>query len=280
MSEKTSRRSALKYGIAAIAGLAVGGVAGFTASQQMAPTPPKAKWGEAPPEGTKVVLQNVCDAAYPPYTSVDASGKAVGFDIDALQAVADMYGWEVNTKPWDWASIITALNAGDADLVWSGMTVTPERSKVVWFTMPYQKYLHYLFTLAEDTRSMQDILNSGDTIAVMIGATPDFWATKRLEAGDNFQKLALDSMPAAMQAVMDGRAAAVVVDSSYSDFFIRENPDKAALFRLVSSVGPMKVYAIAVRIEDVWLRNQLNAGLDELMNSPKWDDLRAKWKLP
>jgi len=279
MSEPKSRRSVLKYGAAAIGGLAIGSVAGWTASQAATPPPKVAKWGVAPPAGTQVSLINGCDPAYPPFTSVDTSGNAFGFDIDCLQVVANQYGWTVTTKPWEWSSIITALLNGDLDMVWSGMTVTAARSSVVWFTMPYYSYIHRLLALATQTGSEQDILNSGKTIAVQTGATADLWATKLLAAGDTFQKLPLDSQPACIQAMSDGRAVGAIMDSSYLDVYLRDNPDVAAKFRVVGNVGGMSVYAIATRIEDVWLRNQINAALENLMGSTKFTEITTKWNL-
>ena len=288
-SGKTDRRTALKYAGAAIGGLAIGGVVGWSAKPTPTVTPtnstistvstPQAKFAVAPPAGTTVTIIHGFDAAYPPFTEIDPTGKAVGFDVDVLSTIAQQNGWTIVEKPWDWSAIVPALLNGELDIIMSGMTVTAARCDVVTFTLPYYPYVHYLITLATEKRSMTDILTSGATIAVQTGGVGDMWATKLLAAGDNFQKLGLDTYELAMDAVLDGRAVATITDSGFSVPYFKENPDKAALLRVVGTIGGLSVYAIATRNGDSWLRDQLNLGLENLMGTNTWNDLLNKWDL-
>ena len=276
-TEKTDRRTALKYAAAAIGGLAIGGVAGWTAKP--IPTPPVAKFGVAPPAGTTVSIIHGFDAAYPPFTQIDPTGKAVGFDCDVLATIAQQNGWTIVEKPWDWSAIVPALLNGDLDIVMSGMTVTAARSNVVTFTLPYYQYVHYLLALATEKRSLNDILNSGEVISVQTGGVGDLWATKLLAAGYKFQKLGVDTYELALEAVLDGRATGNITDSGFSVPYFKNNPDKAALLRIVGTIGGLSVYAIATRPGDSWLRDQLNLALENLMGTTTWGTLLDKWKL-
>jgi polar amino acid transport system substrate-binding protein len=284
-TEKTDRRAALKYAAAAIGGLAIGSVAGWSAKPTPTPTNSTistvaaAKFGVAPPAGTPVTIIHGFDAAYPPFTEIDPTGKAIGFDCDVLATIAQQNGWTIVEKPWDWSAIVPALLNGELDIIMSGMTVTAARCDVVTFTLPYYPYVHYLITLATEKRSMTDILTSGATIAVQTGGVGDMWATKLLAAGDNFQKLGLDTYELAMEAVLDGRAVGTITDSGFSVPYFKSNPDKAALLRIVGTIGGLSVYAIATRNGDSWLRDQLNLGLENLMGTNTWNDLLNKWDL-
>jgi len=276
MTEKTSRRDAIKYAATAVVGVAVGGAVGWSAKPAPAP-PPKGKFAEAPPEGTEVTIIHGFDAAYPPFTEIDPTGKAVGFDVEVVQLIAERYGWKVIPKPWDWSTIVTALVNGDVDIIESGMTHTPERAEKVWFSIPYYSYYHQLIASVNETRSMEEILNSGGYISCQLGATADSWAEKLLSKGYNFKKLALDSYALAFQAVLDGRAVAVISDSAFTGPYFAENPATAAKLKEIGKIGGIETYAIATRPEDNWLRNQINYALKDLMDSPKWDELKAKW---
>lgn len=277
MSGKTSRRSVLKYIATAVGGLVVGGVAGWSAKP--IPTPPMAKFGEAPPAGTQVTIVHGFDAAYPPFTKVDPTGKAVGFDVDMVNAIADKYGWTVVEKPWDWSAIIAALNNGDLDIIASGMSVTAKRSAAAVFGLPYYSYVHHLLVLATEKRSEKEILNSGQFISFQLGSSADNWVTKLLDAGNKFQKLGLDSYQFAFEAVLDGRAVAVMSDEGFTAPYFKANPDIAAKFRVLTNVGGLAVYAIATRTGDKWLRDQINLELEDMMGTPGWDDLIKKWNL-
>lgn len=277
MSEQKSRRGFLKTVGVGVGGLVVGAAVGTGVASAMNPPPPKAKWGDLPPSGSSII--HGMDAAYPPFTQIDPSGNAVGFDVDVVNLIGQKYGWTIVHKPWDWSAIITAVQSGDLDFVASGMTITASRSQVVWFTVPYYSYIHQLLALAATTGSMADILNSGKLVACQTGATSDEWAQKLLAKGYNFQKLGLDSYELAFEAVTDGRAIAVISDSAFTGPYFKSQPDVAAKFRVVSSIGGDATYGYATRPGDYGLRNAINSALEDLMASTDWQDLRNKWNV-
>lgn len=275
MSEKKSRRGFLRTAGVGVGGLVVGAAAGSMAAPLLSPPPPQAKFADMPAAGTKVI--HGMDAAYPPFTEIDPTGKAIGFDIDVVEWIAKKYGWEVEHKPWEWGAIITAVLAGDLDFVASGMTHTAARAEKVWFSVPYYSYIHQLLVPATETRTKDQILNSGGYIAVQLGATSDEWAGKLLQKGYTFQKLGLDSYELAFKAVMDGRAVAVISDSAFTVPYFKKQPDVGAKFRLLSNIGGDATYGYATRPGDYGLRNGINQALEEIMASTDWQDLKDKW---
>jgi polar amino acid transport system substrate-binding protein len=78
------------------------------------------------------------DANYAPQSSVDqATGDLVGFDIDVAKGMADVLGLTVDFKTVQWETVIPGLQTGKWDVSIGSMTITPERLKVVDFTVPY-----------------------------------------------------------------------------------------------------------------------------------------------
>jgi len=47
-------------------------------------TPPAGKFEEVPAPGSTVTLKHGFDAAYPPFSQIDPTGAAVGFDVDVV----------------------------------------------------------------------------------------------------------------------------------------------------------------------------------------------------
>lgn len=240
---------------------------------------PKGKFTDPLPEGKEVVVVHGFDANYPPFTFVTPEGKAAGFDVDVVDWMAKKYGWKVVHKPWDWSTIVTALEKGDLDIIASGMTINAERCKKIWFSIPYYSYIHQLVTRSDVKMSAEEILNSGEYIAVQLGSTADEWADRLLAAGYNFKKLGLDSYVAAIEAVLNGRAIACITDSAFFGPYQKSHPEVADKLKVVTTFGAPECYGIATRPEDKWLRDKINEALSELMHSPEWDKLLEKWKL-
>ncbi len=270
-----------------IVGLVLGGLIGWYIKPSSSPTVSireqclyrKGKFSEPPKPGEEVIIVHGFDANYPPFTFVAPNGTAMGFDIDVIDWIAKKYGWKVIHKPWDWSTIVTALENGDIDIIASGMTITAERSRKIWFSIPYYTYVHQLVTRADVEMSAEEILNSGQYIAVQTGSTADKWADKLLKAGYNFKKLGLDSYVAALEVVLNGRAIACITDSAFLEPYLKKNPEDAKKLKVVTTIGAPEAYGIATRPEDKWLRDKINEALSELMNSPEWDKLLEKWGL-
>ena len=74
---------------------------------------------------------------YPPFTSPDASGNWVGWEVDFLGAVCKQAALDCVITPTAWDGIIPALNAGQIDVIMSSMSITEERMKAIDFTDKY-----------------------------------------------------------------------------------------------------------------------------------------------
>ncbi len=239
----------------------------------------KGKYSGAPEDSVVTIVVGF-DANYPPFTFITANGTPAGFDIDVMKWIGAKYGWKIEFKPWSWSTIVTALENGDIDVIASGMTITPERaSEKIWFSIPYYTYVHVIVARADESRTLQQILGSGEYVAVELGSTAEKWVDKLIAEGYNIRKLALDSYVDALKALLDGRATIFITDTAFLDPYLKSNPDTAAKVKVLSTLGGPESYGIATRPGDVWLRTKINEALSELMNSPEWDKLLDKWNL-
>ena len=76
---------------------------------------------------------------YPPFTSKDASGKWVGFEVDLMDAVCAEMKAKCEIVEVAWDGIIPALQANKFDVIWSSMSITDKRKEVIDFTDRYYK---------------------------------------------------------------------------------------------------------------------------------------------
>jgi len=74
---------------------------------------------------------------FAPISYKDANGNLVGFDVELAKAVAALFNIEVEFKLINWNTKEAELESKAIDLIWNGMTITPERQEKMAVTIPY-----------------------------------------------------------------------------------------------------------------------------------------------
>ncbi|MBT9369068.1 transporter substrate-binding domain-containing protein [Rhizobium sp. CSW-27] len=74
---------------------------------------------------------------YPPFSSPDASGKWVGWEVDFMNAVCAEAKVTCVLTPVAWDGIIPALTSKKIDAIMGSMSITPERAKTIAFSDKY-----------------------------------------------------------------------------------------------------------------------------------------------
>ena len=219
------------------------------------------------------------DGEYPPYSYIDENGKAVGFDVESIQWIAEQKGFEVEIAPTAWDGIIPALLAGKIDMVYSGMSVTPEREAQVTFSNPYWEVNQGLVGKAGTTATVADFEAGKLVIGVQRSCSADQWMqdffgmeTYNQMVKDGKIKL-YDSFPQSMVALEQGLVECVIFDDVNIETYIKGND----AFQMIGIIETGEVYAIAMRNEDTDLHALINEGLAELMASEKWEELKLKY---
>jgi polar amino acid transport system substrate-binding protein len=122
------------------------------------------------------VLRVSTDPAYPPQSSLNEEGEMEGFDIDVATEIAKRLGVEVAWETPAWDTIIAGNWQNRWDISVGSMTVTPERSQVLFFTPAYY-YTPAAVAVHEDNTGIADLENDldGKRIGVCGGCTYEFF---------------------------------------------------------------------------------------------------------
>ncbi|MBM6901145.1 transporter substrate-binding domain-containing protein, partial [Gemmiger formicilis] len=72
------------------------------------------------------------DTVFKPFEYTDASGNFVGIDVDIVAAIAEDQGFKYEMKSLGWDSAIAACQAGQADGMIAGASITDERKASGW----------------------------------------------------------------------------------------------------------------------------------------------------
>ncbi len=95
------------------------------------------------------------DATYPPFESVDSSGKIVGFEVDYANALCAKMHVTCTFQNQDWDGVIPALLSNKFDVIFSSMNITPPRAKKVLFSDMY--YATAPVWVAQASNSSNDV---------------------------------------------------------------------------------------------------------------------------
>jgi polar amino acid transport system substrate-binding protein len=219
------------------------------------------------------------EGAYPPFNSVTADGKVIGFDIDIANALCEKMKAECEIVTQDWDGIIPGLIAKKYDAIIASMSITDERKTQVDFTNPY--YKSALTFVAKKGSGITEVTAGtlkGKTVGAQAGTTQaDFISAA-------FPDVELKSYPTQDEVNLDlvsGR-----LDLGVSDLFpmldwIAKGKDGACCELVGEPVLDPK-YAgqgagIALRQEDDTLREAINKALDEIVADGTYKKINGKY---
>jgi polar amino acid transport system substrate-binding protein len=249
--------------------LALLAVAGCT------PTEEKQVAGAAPQSTLQTVLQRgtlrVGDClSFAPFGFYDKDGKPDGYDVDLAKALAKEMGVKLEMVNTTSANRIPNLQTNKVDVVFCNFTRNLERAKEIGFTHPYVVASEAMLVRKESgIKSAHDM--AGKTIATVKGSTN----------GDEVRSMGIevkiqeyDSSQAAILAVKQGQADAMIEDNNFLAYQARLDP---TLTVTNEALVPLEYNAFGVKQGDqVWL-NYLNEFLFEINASGENATLYQKW---
>lgn len=197
-------------------------------------------------------------AEYPPL-AYEQDGQYVGIEPDNATAVGKIIGREIKFIEMPFTRLIPALNAGEIDVIMTGMSITPERSHLVSFADPYldigQMGIVHIDSAA---RFMQpwSIYREGVRVGVEPGTTGALFAER--EMPDATISFFVD--PPAAFAGLRRKAIDVYIHDAPTSWLLATTPDGEDLIGLYHSLTEESL-AWAVRKSDTRLLSDLNRAL-------------------
>ena len=87
----------------------------------------------------------------------DDKGQIVGVDMDLFQGYCQARGCTLKVTPYDWAGMLGALSSGQADVAFSGISITDKRKEVMDFSQPYYDNAWHLVSLKNKNIKITDL---------------------------------------------------------------------------------------------------------------------------
>lgn len=207
-------------------------------------------------------LRVAIDLGVPPYGMKDAALHSTGSDVETARLLAKGLGVELEIVPTTGANRVPFLQTNKADIVISSMSVTPERQKVIDFSVPYAAILAVVGAPKSMTLTSAADLSNKKVIATR-GTTNDTELTKI--APKDAQIIRFDDDATSITAVVSGQADIFATAPA----LLRTINDKAPAKQMESKfVMRLNMLAIGLRKNepalkaklDDWVRTNLKNG--------------------
>ena len=222
------------------------------------------------------VYINGIDADYPPHAYVDEQGNPAGFDVEALDWIAEEMGFEVKHQPTAWDGIVSSLLAEKIDLVFSGMSITEERKEKVNFSIPYWSIDQAICVPVNSNLNAIAAFVGDYKVGTQRGCTAAMWIEDNLIKPGFFPKEQLklyEGFSLAVKDLLNKRVDAAMMDDVMVEDAIRQGRE----IKIVGTIKTGEEYGVAVRKGDQELLDLIDEGLKRIMRSPKWEELKAKY---
>lgn len=219
---------------------------------------------------------------YAPFTSKDASGVWVGWEVDFMNALCAEIGEKCVIEEVAWDGIIPALQAKKFDAIMSSMSVTDERKKTISFSDIYYNDSAVIIGPKSDDKDFSPEHLSGKNIGVQVSTTHSRYMDKYYAPKGGVIKT-YATQDEANADLAAGRLDYVMASGVALDAFLASEQGTACCEQ--KGAVPLDVEILGagvgfgVRQEDTELLAKLSAGIKAMADKNLFAPITTKWKL-
>ncbi|HEY0208237.1 ABC transporter substrate-binding protein [Acerihabitans sp.] len=208
----------------------------------------------------------------PPFGSVDAkTHNIVGYDVDFAKALASSLGVKLELVPTNPANRIPLLQSGKADIIVADITITPERAKVIDFSIPYFVTGQQFLVPVNAPDKLDGYANA--RIGAVKGTTGEQELHHRFP---NARVLSYDDIPLALTALRNGNVQAITQDSTILAGLLDGAPDKAK-YKVLPELLSKEEIGVGVKKDETALLSFVNGELLKLEKNGQATSIYNTW---
>ena len=215
------------------------------------------------------------EASYPPFESIDANNKIVGFDVDLANALCKEIDATCTFSNQAFDSLIPSLKFRRFDAAIAAMDVTEERAKQVDFSNIY--YENSAVFVAAQGKFADAAQLSGKNVGVQNGTSHQSYLLEQLK-GQDVKAVPYASYQNALMDLTSGRVDAVFADTAVAAEWLKKNGGYQMVGKPVTDAKYFGAgFAIAVNKGNKALLDSLNQGLAAIKADGSYQKLYDKY---
>lgn len=214
----------------------------------------------------------VSDSSFAPFEFQNDKGKYVGIDMELLKAIAEEQGFTITIQNPGFDAALNAVQAGQADAVIAGMSITDDRKKIFDFSDPYYtSNILLAIKKGSSIASYEDL--KGKTVGAKNGtASYAFFEDNQKKYG--YKLKPFDEASSMYDSLNSGSIDALMDDEAVLRYAIQQGRD----FDTPLAGEKSGEYGFAVKKgSNPELIDMFNNGLASLVKSGQYDEILNKY---
>lgn len=225
-------------------------------------------------KGKGTIIVGIDDAFPPMGFKDDRTKEIVGLDIDLANVAARKLGLKAEFRNIAWDRIIPGLNNKEVDVIWSGLSILPEREKQMIFSQPYLESRQVIVVKKGSVITRKKDLK-GKSVGFQRGSSSEKWISSDPGTINNLKNLAgYKNNVLALKDLESGAIDAVVMDETIARYNNTRKPDT---YNVLADELGKEYYGVGFRKTDTGLRDAINKALDEMKQDGTMDHIITKW---
>lgn len=216
---------------------------------------------------------------YPPFTSPDADGNWVGWEVEFQKAICAEAKLDCVITPVAWDGIIPALTSKKIDMIIGSMSITEERLKTIDFSDKYYNTPTVVIGPKDQKFDATPEGLKGKVIGVQVSTIHQAYATAHF--GSTAAEIKeYQTQDEADQDLAAGRIDAVQADSIALDAFLKSEQGACCDVKGVVEDDPAILglgVGIGIRKGETELKDKLNAAIKTIRENGTYDAFSKKY---
>ena len=218
-------------------------------------------------------IKIVSDTAYAPFEFKDTDQTYKGIDVDIINKVAEIKGWNIQMSYPGFDAAVNAVQAGQADAIMAGMTKTKERENVFTMSDTYYDTKVVIATTKSNKITKYEEL-SGKTVGVKNGTAAQRFlesikdkygfTIKTFDTGDLMNN---SLSTGAVNAIMDDKPVIEYAINQGQDLSINMDGEAVGSFAFAVKKGSKYEYLVT-EFNEALAQMKKDGSLDQIIN--KW----------
>ena len=218
-------------------------------------------------------IKIVSDTAYAPFEFKDTDQTYKGIDVDIINKVAEIKGWNIQMSYPGFDAAVNAVQAGQADAIMAGMTKTKERENVFTMSDTYYDTKVVIATTKSNKITKYEEL-SGKTVGVKNGtAAQRFLESIKDKYG--FTIKTFDTGDLMNNSLSTGAVNAIMDDKPVIEYAINQGQD-LSINMDGEAVGSF-AFGVKKGSKYEYLVTEFNEALAEMKKDGSLDKIINKW---